>query len=298
MDNWVKLSVRYYADEKIEALPDADTELMFVRSLARAGEMRKGGFIPESSLPLLSRRRRYAASVDALIASGLWTKVDGGYRVTNWSDWQDALDGLEKRRTTDRDRKRASRAAEREALVLRFGNKCRRCGSTENLVKDHIIPLSRGGKDIDENKQLLCWSCNARKRNLTEEEYDQWLTAMGEPAPNPTPTSKESAGVTLSADVSADVRRLELEGEEDLKGSSKRSTHVARVEEPPPPKCPEHLNDPNPPACGHCAEARKRHNQWQTERAQRIRDAPKCRHHRGELAHNCRPCRSEQLAAA
>lgn len=110
--DWVKLHVLYYTDERIEALPDADTEMMFVRGLARAGELGRGGFIPESSLPRLARRRRYGGCVDALVASGLWISVDGGYQITNWSDWQDALDALAARRATDRERKRRQRAAE------------------------------------------------------------------------------------------------------------------------------------------------------------------------------------------
>jgi hypothetical protein len=115
--DWVKLAVRYYADEKIAKLPDEATELMFVRGLARAGEEKRGGFIPEYALPELTRRRRYGACVDALTASGLWTRANGGYQITNWSDWQDALDVLAKRREADRDRKRVARAAERQALV-------------------------------------------------------------------------------------------------------------------------------------------------------------------------------------
>jgi len=114
---WVKLAVRYYADHAVETLPDADTELMFVRGLARAGELGRAGFIPESSLPQLSRKRRYAATAETLVTAGLWTKVDGGYQVTNWDHWQDGMDTLTKRREADRARKRASRAAKREAFV-------------------------------------------------------------------------------------------------------------------------------------------------------------------------------------
>lgn len=110
--DWVKLAVRYYADHAIEALPDADTEMMFVRGLARAGELGRSGFIPETSLPSLTRKRRYTAAINALIRSGLWTKVDGGYQITAWSDWQDGMDALAKRRADDRARKRKHRDRE------------------------------------------------------------------------------------------------------------------------------------------------------------------------------------------
>jgi hypothetical protein len=65
----------------------------------------------------------------------------------------------------------------------------------------------------------------------------------------------------------------------------------------PPPRCAEHLDNPNPPPCGPCADARRNHATWDADRNTRIDNAPKCRRHRGQLAHNCAPCRSEHLGA-
>lgn len=110
--DWVKLHTRFYVDPKVASLPDADTEMMFVRSLAYAGDQETGGFIPEASLPLLARRRRYAASVRALVGSGLWTAVDGGFHITRWDDRQKELENLAKRRAADRERKRRQRTSQ------------------------------------------------------------------------------------------------------------------------------------------------------------------------------------------
>jgi hypothetical protein len=66
----------------------------------------------------------------------------------------------------------------------------------------------------------------------------------------------------------------------------------------PPVRCPEHVNDPKPPNCGACAEARKARNRFEADRAARIREAPKCRVHRGQPAHNCALCRAEELNPA
>lgn len=110
----MKLGVRYYLDPAIRGLSGdlADAaEVMFTRGLARAGEVSDGGFIPKQDVELLTRRRRYGAVVDALLRSGLWTVVAGGYQVTRWSDWQDHLDALARKRTADRDRQRRRRAA-------------------------------------------------------------------------------------------------------------------------------------------------------------------------------------------
>jgi hypothetical protein len=66
----------------------------------------------------------------------------------------------------------------------------------------------------------------------------------------------------------------------------------------PPTKCDEHQKLRNPPNCGKCADARKRNDEWQTAKRERHRLAAKCPIHRGQLAHNCSDCRSEELSPA
>lgn len=86
---------------------------MFVRGLARAGELGDSGFIPESDVSLLARRRRCETLVRQLVDAGLWSRADGGYRIVAWADWQSAADALAARRTADRERQRRRRAADR-----------------------------------------------------------------------------------------------------------------------------------------------------------------------------------------
>lgn len=50
-------------------------------------------------------------------------------------------------------------------LVVRDGALCTHCGSADELTVDHIVPLSRGGENELENMQILCKSCNSRKRD-------------------------------------------------------------------------------------------------------------------------------------
>lgn len=50
-----------------------------------------------------------------------------------------------------------------QAISDRHDARCLRCGSTEDLTRDHIIPLSNGGSDYASNLQPLCRSCNASK---------------------------------------------------------------------------------------------------------------------------------------
>ena len=51
----------------------------------------------------------------------------------------------------------------RERIFARDGRTCTKCGSTENLQLDHIIPVIKGGMDNDENLQVLCRACNSSK---------------------------------------------------------------------------------------------------------------------------------------
>lgn len=51
--------------------------------------------------------------------------------------------------------------AQRRRLL---GESCRRCGSSDRLELDHILPIMAGGTNADQNAQTLCWRCNSRKR--------------------------------------------------------------------------------------------------------------------------------------
>ncbi|OEU71741.1 MAG: hypothetical protein BA863_06600 [Desulfovibrio sp. S3730MH75] len=52
----------------------------------------------------------------------------------------------------------------RSKIMDRDGNKCTGCESLNNLEIDHIVPISRGGESVENNLQVLCRSCNRKKR--------------------------------------------------------------------------------------------------------------------------------------
>jgi 5-methylcytosine-specific restriction endonuclease McrA len=53
-------------------------------------------------------------------------------------------------------------------VFQRDGGKCQRCGSSEELQFDHIVPVSKGGANAVENVELLCGNCNRLKSdNIT-----------------------------------------------------------------------------------------------------------------------------------
>jgi len=53
---------------------------------------------------------------------------------------------------------------------------CRTCGSAEDLEKDHIVPLAKGGADIVDNTQMLCGPCHDKK---TVADFPHWKPYPG-----------------------------------------------------------------------------------------------------------------------
>jgi len=51
----------------------------------------------------------------------------------------------------------------RKEIYARDGGKCLQCGSDYNLTIDHVVPISRGGKNIADNMQTMCAPCNVKK---------------------------------------------------------------------------------------------------------------------------------------
>lgn len=54
-----------------------------------------------------------------------------------------------------------------EFLCNKYKNKCLCCKRKRKLTIDHIVPISRGGKDCIENIQPLCGTCNSIKHDKT-----------------------------------------------------------------------------------------------------------------------------------
>ena len=67
------------------------------------------------------------------------------------------------------------------ALFARDAQLCLYCGQHFNrpqLTRDHVLPVSKGGKDTWENVVSACFHCNSRKSNRTPAQANMPLLAV------------------------------------------------------------------------------------------------------------------------
>jgi len=67
------------------------------------------------------------------------------------------------------------------ALFARDSQLCLYCGqhySRPQLTRDHVLPVSKGGKDTWENVVSACFHCNSRKSNRTPQQANMPLLAV------------------------------------------------------------------------------------------------------------------------
>ncbi len=74
----------------------------------------------------------------------------------------------------------------RHLVYNAYGTPCKYCGRSitiNNLVFDHIVPISRSGTSNKENLQVICKTSNGMKGSLTEEHFGillEWLKTVPE----------------------------------------------------------------------------------------------------------------------
>lgn len=87
---WVKLSVDFLDDPKIIAA-GLEGEVLFIRSLAWAKKQSEP-VVPAHMLGRIGYGIADPVAVaELLVGLGLWTRVDGGFGITAWDQWQTDL---------------------------------------------------------------------------------------------------------------------------------------------------------------------------------------------------------------
>lgn len=130
--------------------------------------------ILHGSTPLIENSR-LCVCIRLKTESNVWASLPKGqkkisyYRqVRDLIDWEGEFDPVALIPTSKGNGKAAGEIShenrDRRTLVfLRDGCQCLKCGSTENLTLDHVVPKSKGGMDHIDNLQTLCDKCNGKK---------------------------------------------------------------------------------------------------------------------------------------
>ena len=56
-------------------------------------------------------------------------------------------------------------------------NRCELCGIHKDekaLDVDHVVPINKGGPNVIENMQALCYTCNSQKRDMDSTDFRLW----------------------------------------------------------------------------------------------------------------------------
>jgi 5-methylcytosine-specific restriction endonuclease McrA len=88
-------------------------------------------------------------------------------------------------------------AVSRRAVFSRDDYRCQYCGNHADSI-DHVVPRSRGGRDVWDNLAAACRPCNSRKRDRTPDEAGMRLLR---PCHAPRATAWIVVGGTLVPDT-------------------------------------------------------------------------------------------------
>jgi len=117
-------------------------------------------------------------AINALVLVGLLDILpNGSLQPHNWSGRQFVSDKSTDRVRKYRDKRRAAGLPQmgdyskfKDELEGRDGSQCVYCEATENLVVDHMVPISQGGTDDIDNLALSCRECNSGKAGRTPDQ--------------------------------------------------------------------------------------------------------------------------------
>jgi len=120
----------------------------------------RDGFIPRH---MVDRLRGLPDHVEALVRSGLWRRVRGGYEMVRAVPAARGCVPIELWKIERTGTRQRIPQHIRDFVYERDGYACVICSATEDITLDHIKPWSKGGPDVVGNLRTLCRPCNSRK---------------------------------------------------------------------------------------------------------------------------------------
>jgi len=293
---WFKVDDSFYDHPKVFDAPDSAVAL-WTRAGSWSARNLTDGFVP-TGMPARFCDDHETA-VRELVRRGLWSRTSGGYRFHDWDQYQPT-------------RQEAIAGRQKMASGGALGNHRRwhtgKGKSDPSCRYCHDALGPSGTDEPDATRSAPDGSVTNPRQDFGsgKASYPQGSSASRDGPPDSRSSSDQDQRDRVGHRVPDQVGDRAPESPPNppvparpgpTGGTGGTTSHPdARANPEPPPRCPKHLHNPDPPPCGPCADARRLRAQWETDRRNRLAAAPQCQLHRGQPADNCAPCRSESLA--
>lgn len=167
---------------------------LFVSALCYANQYTTDGFISETVIPVLTSIPDVDAEVQRLIRARLFERVDGGYLIHDYLEFQPSADKIKSSREQARDRMSRTRSQEVLKKFARTSDEVREKFTDPNPTQPNPTPTRRGKrlsqqKEVDERFETF-WSsypvkkakANARaawdRREFSDEDVTLLMSAL------------------------------------------------------------------------------------------------------------------------
>jgi hypothetical protein len=182
---WVRLDDRFPSHRKVALLSDRAFRL-YVSALCWCSENLTEGRILDRELPVVTRIRGAKAAAADLEAAGLWDRIEGGWQVHDYLEYNPDRSKVQAERAANaarqqafRDRKRAEREAEKAAR-----NASRNGVTTSGKEQQDDTTATATRHDGDTNAR------RSGAQNHASSQVDAFRNGVsnGTPSPYPSPT--------------------------------------------------------------------------------------------------------------
>ena len=230
---WFRVNDKFHSNAKIRKVRrshptkrrDASAAGLWFQAATWSADNKMDGFVPEEVVETFDDDWEQIAQrlVDQIGPSGLGlfepAVVEGepGWIVHDFLEFNDSREEQERDQYATKMRNELHRdPVLKAAICKRDKNRCRYCGTQVNwrasrgnaaATYDHIIPLTKGGKNTLENVVVCCKGCNDRKGKRTLKEAGMRLLVPGhlgaptidEDAPEPSSNSVRNGSQTKTS---------------------------------------------------------------------------------------------------
>lgn len=173
--SWIRYDDKFSNHPKVLALGNLRFAAMGVHLDAQCYV---SSYLTDGTVPAGIVRKYPRAIVEALVSSGLWRRVgDGDIAIHDYLEYNPSKSQVMAEREIAKRRSAMNADPTLTATIRqRDGDNCRYCGRRVNWrdrrspiggTYDHVLPLSSGGGESEDNLVVACRACNLRKARRT-----------------------------------------------------------------------------------------------------------------------------------